>query len=167
MDLRRAMFIAAYMVPICAGGASAQFQAVPTQPQPQQMPPCLVEFTKLRDDAEKKGMAIRAANQRKASAQEACKLFNSYYAAEGKMMKYATDNQVWCGIPAQILDEIKKSHVRTADIRGKVCQAAAQPQRPAGPSLSDALGAPVPNSGNIKSGRGTFDTLTGTPLGQK
>jgi hypothetical protein len=42
---------------------------------------------------------------------------------------------------------------------------AAQPQRPAGPSLSDALGGPIPDSSNIKTGRGTFDTLTGTPLG--
>lgn len=166
MDLRRAMFLAALTVPVGAGAASAQFQQAP-QPQ-QQMPPCLVEFTKLRDDAEKKGIAIRTANERKASAQVACKLFNAYSAAEGKMLKFAAENQVWCGIPAQILEDIKKSHVRTNDIRGKVCQAAAAPQRPAGPSLSDALGAPVPSSGNIKTGRGgTFDTLTGTPLGEK
>jgi hypothetical protein len=49
--------------------------------------------------------------------------------------------------------------------RTNVCLMAAQPQRPAGPSLSDALGAPITDSSNIKTGRGTFDTLTGTPLG--
>jgi len=54
------------------------------------------------------------------------------------------------------------------EIRGKVCQAAAAgPPRPAGPSLSDALSAPITDSKNIKSGGGTFDTLTGSPLGNK
>jgi hypothetical protein len=32
--------------------------------------------------------------------------------------------------------------------------------------LSDALSSPVPDSNNIKTGRGTFDTLTGSPLGK-
>jgi hypothetical protein len=33
--------------------------------------------------------------------------------------------------------------------------------------LSDALSGPVPDSNNIKTGRGTFDTLTGNPLEKK
>ncbi len=83
------------------------------------------------------------------------------------MIKYAEDNTAWCGIPPQIVASIKQQHVKTTQIRGKVCQAAAAPPRPAGPSLSDALGAPVPNAGNIKSGRGgTYDSLTGSPLGK-
>ena len=65
------------------------------------------------------------------------------------------------------MTQLKKGHAKTADIRTKVCQAAAAPPQPAAPSLSDALTAPVPDSNNIKTGRGTFDTLTGTPLGNK
>jgi hypothetical protein len=94
-------------------------------------------------------------------------LFNAFSAAEAKMMKYAEDNSVWCGIPPQVLTGIKQAHAKTTEIRTKVCQAAAAPPRPAGPSLSDALSAPVTDSSNIKTGRGTFDTLTGTPLGSK
>jgi hypothetical protein len=156
MDLRRALLIAACLLPSAVATAAAQQEA-----------PCARDFGVLRDDAGKKASAIRAANTRKASAQEACPLFNAFSAAEAKMLKYAVDNAVWCGIPPQVLAGIKQAHAKTTEIRTKVCQAAAAPPRPVGPSLSDALSAPVTDSNNIKTGRGTFDTLTGTPLGGK
>jgi hypothetical protein len=175
MNLRRAVFIAACVIPLAAGAAHAQFQPSPQQQAPQQQapqqaqqaPPCVQEFMRLRSDAEKKAAAIRQASARKASPKEACGLFNTFSASEAKMVKYAEDNSVWCGIPPQIVDSIKTGHTRTVEIRTKVCNAAAQaPMAPRGPSLSDALGSPVPDSNNIKTGRGTFDTLTGTPLGK-
>ena len=162
MNLRRALLIAACLVP---GAAAAQFQPPAA---PQQEPPCVQDFMKLRDDAGKKAAAIRTASARHVTAQVACGLFNAFSAAEAKMMKYAETNSVWCGIPPQVLTGIKQQHVKTLEIRGKVCQAAAAgPPRPAGPSLSDALSAPITDSKNIKSGGGTFDTLTGSPLGNK
>jgi hypothetical protein len=182
MDLRRAALIAVCMFVVTAGPATAQApwpQQQPPPPQqqqaatspwsarPQQMPPCVQEFTKLRDEAQKRANAIRTASERKATPQEACGLFNAFSAAEIKMIKYATDNAVSCGIPPDVLTNMKKGHAKTSEIRTKVCQAAAAPQRPAGPSLSDALTAPITDSNNIKTGGGTFDTLTGTPLGSK
>lgn len=164
MNMRRAMCIAACLVPVVAGPAAAQF---PPAAGGQQAPPCFEEFNKLREATEKRAAAIREASERKADPKEACGLFNAFTAAEGKMIKYAVDNQVWCGIPPQIIEGMKKGQVRSADIRTKVCRAAAAPQRPSAPTLSDALTAPVPNSNNIKTGRGTFDTLTGTPLGSQ
>jgi hypothetical protein len=167
MNLRRALFIAACTVAIGAGPAAAQFQPMPQPQQPQQEPPCIKDFLKLREEAQKKAEAIRAASERKASPKEACGLFNAFAAAEVKMIKYAADNSAWCGIPQEIVQNLRKSHTQTAAIRTRVCQAAAAPPRPTGPSLSDALTTPVPDSSNIKTGRGTFDTLTGTPLGNK
>jgi hypothetical protein len=150
-----------------AGQASAQMQPPPPQQQQQQAPPCVQEFMKLRTDTEKKAIAIRNASARKATPKEACGLFNTYSAAEEKMLKYATDNTVWCGIPQEVVNQIKASHVRTAELRTRICNAAAQAQiAPRGPSLSDALGSPVPDSNNIKTGRGTFDTLSGSALGK-
>jgi hypothetical protein len=138
------------------------------QQQQQQMPPCVQEFFKLRDDAEKKASAIKAANERKASAKEACGLFTSFSASQNKMLKFVNENGQWCGIPPNVIEQIKVGTAKVAEIRTKVCQAAAAPQqRPQGPSLSDALIAPPPDSNNIKTGRGTFDTLTGSPLGNK
>jgi hypothetical protein len=158
MNLRRALFIAAFTLP--AWPAAAQIQ-------PQQMPPCVQEFMKLRTDAEHKALAIKTANEHKATAQEACRLFKIFSAAEAKLIKYATDNNVWCGIPPEAMAQMKQGHAHTEEIRTKVCQIAAAPPRPAGPSLSDALSAPVPDANNIKTGRGTYDTLTGSPLGAK
>ena len=159
MNLRRALFIAALTLPT-AWPAAAQFV-------PQQQPPCLQEFMKLRADAEHKAAAIKAANDRKATAQEACRLFNAFSASETKLIKYASDNGTWCGIPPQAIEEMKKGHKHTDEIRTKVCQIAAAPPRPSAPSLSDALNAPIIDSSDIKTGRGTFDTLTGSPLGSK
>jgi hypothetical protein len=168
MSWRRALLIAVCMGPFAAGQASAQFEPAQQQaPQAQQAPPCVQEFTKLREDTEKKASAIRQASSRKATPKEACGLFNAFVTSEAKMLKYATDNSVWCGIPPQILENIKTSHTRSSEMRTKICNVAAQaPMAPRGPSLSDALGSPVPDSNNIKTGRGTFDTLSGSALGK-
>jgi hypothetical protein len=151
------------MVPLCASVASAQAPS----PSPQQAPPCIQEFFKLREDTEKKAAAIKAANERKAPPREACQLFGALMTAQTKMLKYASENTTWCGIPQQVVEQIKEANVKITDIRTKVCQAAAAPPRPQGPSLSDALTSPIPNANNIKTGRGTFDTLTGSPLGKQ
>ncbi len=161
MHLRWALFIAALALPVAAGPAAAQ---VPPGAEP---PPCIKGFVKLRDDAAKKASAIRAANVHKVDAKRACHLFNVFSAAEAKLIKYADENGTWCGIPPDVVKSMKQAHARTDVIRTKVCQVAAAPPRPRGPSLSDTLSAPVPDANNIKTGRGTFDTLTGSPLGSR
>jgi len=148
------------------GGFSAPPQQQQQQQGQQQMPPCVQEFFKLRDDAEKKAAAIKAANERKAPPKEACVLFTALAASQSKMLKFVNENGQWCGIPANVTEQIKLGTAKVAEIRTKVCQVAAAPPRPQGPSLSDALSAPVPDSNNIKTGRGTYDTLTGSPLGK-
>jgi hypothetical protein len=162
MNLRRGLLIAACLLPSAVAMAASPFD-----PPPQQEPPCVKDFSKLRDDAGKKAAAIRSASERHVQAREACQLFNVFSAAEAKMVKYAVDNAVWCSIPPNVVTGIKQAHAKTVQMRTKVCQAAAAPPRPAGPSLSDALSAPITDSNNIKTGGGTFDTLTGTPLGSK
>ena len=165
MTLRKALAI------VACGWLAATMPAAAQFPQPQapaagQEPPCLKEFNKLRDDARKRASLIEAAGKRdtKPTAQEACRLFTSFSAAESKLVKYASDNSVWCGIPQQVIDAMKSQQAKTVQVKAQACKAAAAPQRPRGPTLSDALGAPVPSANNVKPGRGTFDTLTGSPL---
>jgi hypothetical protein len=157
--------------PLQGGFSSPQpggFSNPQQQQQQQEMPPCVQEFFKLRDEAEKKAGAIKAANERKASPKEACVLFTAFSASQAKMLKFVNENGQWCGIPPNVIEQIKQGTAKVNEIRTKVCQVAAAPQqRPQGPSLSDALNAPVPDANNIKTGRGTFDTLTGSPLGNK
>src|SRR5689334_20028363 len=61
------------------GGMAAPAAAPPGggfgAPPQQQEPPCFKEFVPLRETAEKKGMLIKAAVDRKADRQQVCKLF--------------------------------------------------------------------------------------------
>lgn len=154
-----------------AGGFNDPAFGAPPAQQQHQEPPCFKEFSALRAETEKRGKAIQAAGKRKVTPQVACKLFNSLIAAEAKFIKFTEENIKACGIPPQVPAQIKEGHVKVVQIRDRVCQAAAAgPARPPGPSLSDALGTTrLPDSSNIKTGKGggTFDTLTGSPLGQK
>jgi hypothetical protein len=162
MNMRRALFITALLVPsVVAGPAVAQF------PPQQQEPPCFKAFSKLRDDTQQKGLAIQKASKAKVGPQVACRLFTALTTAEAKMVKYAVENATWCGIPAQALEQMKQGHAKANQIRAKICRVAAAPPPPSGPTLSDALGGGIPNANNIKTGRGTYDTLTGSALGDR
>lgn len=126
------------------------------------MPPCMAEFTKLRDDVQKKGLAAKAAGQRKVPREEMCKHITTYSAAELKWVKFVETNVTACGIPAQVLTQLKDVHVHTEQTKEKIC--AAGPVA-APPSLADALGTTkLPAPETTKGGNGTLDTLTGNAI---
>lgn len=140
-------------------------------PPPQQGGPpdeCMKGFLPLREDAEKRGKLIKAAGDRHASPDEACKLIKNFGQAEIKMIKYVESHAAKCGIPAQISDQLKNGHKNTESMQTKVCNVAQQQQQrgPAGPSLSDVLGssAALPEVTAAKKGGSTFDTMNGNAL---
>src|SRR5262245_26966324 len=151
-------------MPGMPGGAPGGFGAPP--PQQAGPPPACRDLLTLRDETQKHGMAIQKANERKASVQDACKLFKSFLAAEAKFIKGLEDNSRTCGVPPDAIKQAKDGHAKAGQVGKQVCEAAAQPQRPAGPSLSDALGAgPVmPENSKSTAGSGAFDTLSGNVL---
>lgn len=129
---------------------------------------CMKQFGPLREDAEKRANLVRAASQKKASPQEACKLIGNFHAAEGKLLKFVTSKQKACGIPAEIPSQMKAGHARTSQMLKQVCNVANAPQSgpAAAPSLADVLG--TSNSTEVRSvrrgGGSTFDTLNGNVL---
>jgi hypothetical protein len=130
---------------------------------------CMKAFVPLREDAEKKGKMIKAASERHAPPDEACKLIGNYAAAEIKMIAYVEKNSEKCGIPPQITDQLKAGHKGTEALKTKVCTVASQMKNasgPAGPTLSDVLGtsAAAPEATAAKKGGSTFDTLNGNVL---
>jgi hypothetical protein len=146
-----------------------------SQPQPQQAGPpggddCMKGFLPLRQEAEKRGAAIKAASERKAPPEEACKLISAFSQVEVRMIKYIEGNAQKCGIPAAVGDQMKTGHKNTEGMRQKVCGVASQQQQrgPAAPRLSDLLGSsaalPEASTGAKKSGGTTFDTLNGNVL---
>jgi hypothetical protein len=129
---------------------------------------CMKGFMPLREEAERRGKLIKGASDRRAPPAEACKLIGNYGLAEIKMIKFVETHASECGIPPQVMDQLKTGHKNTEGIQQRICgiaqQQAAQ-QKPAGPSLSDVLGssAALPEVTANKKGS-TFDTLNGNAL---
>jgi hypothetical protein len=134
-------------------------------PPPRQDQSVCATFPSIREDVEKGAMAIRAATERKASREEACPLFKTFASRENRMLKFLETNRTTCGVPPQVIKQIKTSHANTIRIRNSVCNPAQAAGPPSAPSLSDALGGPIiADDTTAKRGHGTFDTLTGNPL---
>lgn len=128
---------------------------------------CMKEFLPLRQDAEKKAAAIKAASSHKAPPDEACKLITSFSGAETKMISFIETNSRKCGIPPEIGKQLKAGHANTEKMKHVVCNAAQRAQAgPAGPSLSEVLGtsSAMPEANTRKRGGATFDTLNGNAL---
>jgi len=131
------------------------------------MDDCMKGFLPLREEAEKRGKLIKAASDRHAPPDEACKLIGNFGQAETKMIKYVEAHAAKCGIPPQISEQLKNGHKNTETMQKKVCAVAQQQQKgPAGPSLSEVLGssAALPEATTTKKGGSTFDTLNGNVL---
>jgi len=119
--------------------------------------------------AQKLAAALQAAGQKKVGPEELCKLFKVFLAAETKMVKGLEEHSATCGVPPEVIKQVKTGHGKAAQMGKQVCEAAAQGPRQAAPTLSDALGTTpiVPDASTAtKRGGGTFDTLTGSPLAQ-
>ena len=153
-----------------AFGGGGGFQRPMAAAPPQGGPPdsCMKNFTPLREEAERRGKLIKAASDRHAPPDEACKLISNFGDAEVKMIKYVESHAASCGIPAQVTDQLKNGHKGTEQLKQKVCNVAQQMQQrgPAGPTLSDVLGssAALPEANATKKGGSAFDTLTGNVL---
>ncbi len=155
-----------------SGGAApvtgSAFERGPAPPSGGPSDACMKGFVPLREDAEKRGKLIKAASDRHAPPDEACKLIGNFGQAETKMIKYIEANATKCGIPPQIGDQLKTGHKNTEVMLKKVCAVAQQAQTkgPAGPSLSEVLGtsAAAPEATASPKGGSTFDTLNGNVL---
>ncbi|MFS8037662.1 hypothetical protein ACI7BZ_12000 [Xanthobacter sp. AM11] len=134
---------------------------------------CQSDVLSIRQELEEKGKVLSAASKKKADPQTLCPLFRAYTAAEGKWVKFLTDNADWCQIPPQAIEQAKLSNKKAVDIRNKVCEAAANggvapgggaAKPPPQGSLSSALGITTGYSLGQSKGSGVFDTLNGNAL---
>lgn len=121
------------------------------------------DFSKLTAEAQKRSVLVTAAIKAKSDRKELCTLMTSFVAAETNVVKFLDNNKVWCGVPEQVLAAAKTNHEKSMKFRTMACSE--EGPRPKAPSLSDAIKAPsLDTAKNTKTGRGTFDTLTGNPL---
>jgi hypothetical protein len=101
-------------------------------PKPGAPNACAKDFAALREDVETKSKSIKAASDRRAPPQEACRLIGDYRVAETKLFKYVEMNVARCAIPASSVQEMKADLQRTQDIQTKVCSVAQQMLKPGG-----------------------------------
>jgi hypothetical protein len=123
----------------------------------------------MRDEVQRRAKLVQEASAKHASAQDACKLIGEFSAAEQRFLNFVMTKQSACQIPADIPKQMKVAHGRTEQMHKQVCKMASAPQggAPAGPSLSDVIGAPSISeeaTATKRKGGSTFDTLTGNAL---
>ena len=88
------------------------------------------------------------------------------HTAQSKWVKYAADNAQHCGIPAEIITQLKTGLGNLGKMRTNVCNGGASAGAAAAPSLAEALGTarmPVTEEAPKKRG-GTLETLTGEAI---
>jgi hypothetical protein len=131
-----------------SGGSVFDRGAAPTGGMPQAGGPpqaggaadaCMKGFVPLREEAEKRGKLIKAASDRKAPPDEACKLIRNFGQAEVKMIKYVETNSAKCGIPPQIAEQLRTGHKNTEKMQTQVCTMA-QRRPSAGSDRDEVLG---------------------------
>ena|ERR1700722_16876162 len=107
----------------------------PARPGQTERDACMNEFVPLRREAEERGKLVKVASERRASAEEACKLIEDFGAAEMKMIEYVEAHIAKCWIPPRILVQLKNARKNTEGMQKKVCEIAqlSSHRRPAGP----------------------------------
>ena len=132
---------------------------------------CQSDVTTLRTELEEKGKSLQAAIKKNNDPKVLCPLFRAYSASEAKWVKFLSDNKDWCQIPPQAIEGAATSSKRTAGIRDKICDAAANGaaapgggKPPPQGSMSSALGITTGYSLSPSKSTGVFDTLNGNAL---
>ena len=130
----------ALMLVIFPLGANAQFSGMPGMPgapggmpgmgggfgMPQQGPPPVCQqLLSYRDETAKHGQALQAAGKRKATADEICKLFKAFIAAETKFVNALEENSGPCHVPDDAIKQVKLGHSKASETAKNVCEAAA------------------------------------------
>ena len=150
------VILALALCTLANSGVRAQFPAPPGGAQ-------CNDFPMLAAEAQKRSALVSAAMKAKADRKELCTLMTNFVAAETNVVKFLETNKVWCGVPEDALKVSKANHEKSIKFRTAACSE--EGPRPKAPSLSDAIKTPsMDTAKNTKTGRGTFDTLTGNPL---
>jgi hypothetical protein len=155
-----------FAIALCLASAALALAAPPARAQMGQPAQCM-QFPALSQATQLKANAVQAAMKARADRKDICRLMTVFVAAEDKVVKFLIDNKTWCGVPDQALTAAKAGHEKSIKFRDAACTEAPAAKAP---SLSDAIKTtPVDSASNTstKLGHGgTFDTLTGNPLGR-
>jgi hypothetical protein len=94
---------------------------------PQESRPACQQLLSNRDEVAKHGQALQVAGQKKAPSEELCRLFKAFLAAESKMLKGLEEHSATCGVPPEVLNQVKDGHGKASQMGKRVCELAARP----------------------------------------
>jgi hypothetical protein len=104
-------------LPLGGGGFEGGLQPRPTAD-------CMTDFIPLREEAERRGRLIKAASERHAPRDEACRLISDFERAEAGMINYVEAHRQSCAISQQVSSQLGNGHKATEALLKKVCVAA-------------------------------------------
>jgi hypothetical protein len=107
--------------------ALAQFRGMPGPPPQQEAAPACQQLLTLRDETQKHGAALQAASQKKAKPDEICPLFQTFLAAEARMIEGLEENSATCGVPAEVIRQVKFAHDKASQMGKQVCAPRSRP----------------------------------------
>src|SRR5262249_53425324 len=140
MTLSRALALAWVLAVVPLWPAAAQFGGMPGMPgspgmspapgmspgmpgmpggafrEPQATPPAWHQLLGNRYEVTKHGKALQAAGKKKAAPEELCKLFKVFLSAEDKMLKGLEEHSATCGVPAEVLKQVKAGHSKASQM---------------------------------------------------
>jgi len=120
---RSCLILTVSVLGVCQAGAQTlPWMAPPLSPPQTVQPLCMGEFTKLRAEVQKRGMAAKMASERKATRSEICEHIRAYSAAELEWVEFSEANFAICGLPLQIAQQLRQVHARTLQTQEGVCQ---------------------------------------------
>jgi len=104
-------------------GASIPSAAVSVRSQTET---CMKGFAALREEAELLSRLIKEASDRRAPADEACRLIDNFGQAEIRMIKYIENNSAKCAAAPHAAERFRASHNNTEKMHRQVCAIAQQ-----------------------------------------
>jgi len=88
---------------------------------------CVKAFAPLRDVVERHRKLIKAAFERRAPADEACKLIGNFSQAQLKMTQFIEANVEQCGISPRTNEQFRASQARAEEMQKQVCAITQRP----------------------------------------
>lgn len=85
---------------------------------------CQVDFQKMMAPRQALIARINGYRNKRPTADQACSTLNQLVAADGRTVKWMTENQDWCQIPEDLINQLKGSSGQAVTSRNQACGAA-------------------------------------------
>jgi hypothetical protein len=111
-------------------------------------PPACQQLITVRDETQKHGQVLSEAGRRKAPPYEVCNLFKVFIASETRMVNGLEENAATCGVPLEVIKQVKAQYSKARQMAERVCDVAGQSTTRGMPLRFDAppphIDAPAP-----------------------